>query len=48
MKVHYLKALLYGILRYPFKAIKHSRKYYDLSLHNLVSKKVNHCIMNTI
>ncbi|CAD8094993.1 unnamed protein product [Paramecium primaurelia] len=47
-KVNFLKALLYAILRYPFRAIKFSRKYYDMTLNSLVPKKVNHCIMNSI
>lgn len=48
LKVSYIKAYLYAILRYPFKAIKYSRKFYDMSLQNLIPKKVNHCIMNSI
>ena len=55
-KINYLKALLYAILRYPFRAVKFSRKYYDMTLSTLVPKvlstsyiqKVNHCIMNSI
>ncbi|KAM3147668.1 hypothetical protein pb186bvf_000475 [Paramecium bursaria] len=47
-KAHYLKGIVNALLRDPFKATKFSRKFYDISMQQLVPKKVNHSIMNTI